>query len=63
MARPPPKILRIGDWLVNPLSSELSRGDERTDYWQAGKSVASIESEVPAGEIVSAFAAEALCPS
>ena len=24
-----PKILRIGDWLVNPLSGDLSRGEER----------------------------------
>lgn len=29
MALPPPKTLRIGDWLVNPLSGELSRGEER----------------------------------
>jgi TolB-like protein/DNA-binding winged helix-turn-helix (wHTH) protein len=26
--RPPPKTLRIGDWLVNPSSGELSRGEE-----------------------------------
>jgi transcriptional activator of cad operon len=29
MAHPPAKTLRIGDWLVNPLSGELSRGEER----------------------------------
>jgi TolB-like protein/DNA-binding winged helix-turn-helix (wHTH) protein len=29
MPHPPPKTLRIGDWLVNPLSGELSRGEER----------------------------------
>jgi TolB-like protein/DNA-binding winged helix-turn-helix (wHTH) protein len=29
MAFAPPKSLRIGDWLVNPLSGDLSRGEER----------------------------------
>jgi len=29
MAHPPPKTLRIGDWLVNPLSGEIARGEER----------------------------------
>jgi transcriptional activator of cad operon len=29
MATAPPKTLRIGDWLVNPLSGDLSRGEER----------------------------------
>jgi transcriptional activator of cad operon len=29
MAHAPQKSLRIGDWLVNPLSGELSRGEER----------------------------------
>jgi len=29
MAHPTSKSLRIGDWLVNPLSGELSRGEER----------------------------------
>jgi len=29
MTLPPPKTLRIGDWLVNTLSGELSRGEER----------------------------------
>ena len=29
MAHPLQKTLRIGDWLVNPLSGELSRGEER----------------------------------
>lgn len=29
MVHSPPKAVRIGDWLVNPLSGELSRGEER----------------------------------
>lgn len=29
MERPPPKTLRIGDWLVNPLAGEIARGEER----------------------------------
>lgn len=29
MERPPPRILRIGDWFVNPLSGEIARGEER----------------------------------
>ncbi|HJY42141.1 MAG TPA: winged helix-turn-helix domain-containing protein [Steroidobacteraceae bacterium] len=29
MPHPPPKTLRIGDWLANPMSGELSRGEER----------------------------------
>ena len=29
MATALPKILRIGDWLVNPLSGDLARGEER----------------------------------
>ena len=29
MTLSPPKTLRIGDWLVNPASGELSRGEER----------------------------------
>ncbi len=33
--------------------------DEHADYWQAGKSVASIDAIVPAGEIVREFAATA----
>ena len=41
------------------LKRGLLRGDETADYWQAGKSVASIASELPAGEIVSAFASAA----
>ena len=39
------------------LKRGLSRGDERADYWQAGKSVATISNEVPAGDVVAAFAA------
>jgi nitronate monooxygenase len=38
------------------LKRGLSRGDERSDYWQAGKSVATITTLMPAGEIVAAFA-------
>ena len=41
------------------LKRGLSRGDEQADYWQAGKSVATITSERPAREIVDAFAARA----
>ena len=38
------------------LKRGLDRGDATADYWQAGKSVASISEEVPAGEIVARFA-------
>jgi nitronate monooxygenase len=38
------------------LKRGLSRGDERADYWQAGKSVATITAELPVSEIVAAFA-------
>lgn len=38
------------------LKRGLSRGDETADYWQAGKSVATIDSEMPAGEVVRSFA-------
>jgi len=38
------------------LKRGLSRGDETADYWQAGKSVATIEAELPAAEVVRAFA-------
>jgi nitronate monooxygenase len=41
------------------LKRGLSRGDDTADYWQAGKSVASITAELPAGDIVAAFAAAA----
>ena len=41
------------------LKRGLSRGDERTDYWQAGQSVATITAELPAGDIVRDFAARA----
>ncbi|HUQ80601.1 MAG TPA: nitronate monooxygenase [Gemmatimonadaceae bacterium] len=41
------------------LKRGLARGDENTDYWQAGKSVATITAEQPAGEIVREFAAAA----
>jgi nitronate monooxygenase len=38
------------------LKRGLSRGDETADYWQAGKSVATIDAELPASEVVAAFA-------
>jgi nitronate monooxygenase len=38
------------------LKRSLGRGDETRDYWQAGKSVSSITSIEPAGEIVRRFA-------
>ena len=41
------------------LKRGLSRGDERNDYWQAGKSVATITGEMAAGEVVATFAAAA----
>jgi nitronate monooxygenase len=41
------------------LKRGLVRGDESADYWQAGKSVATITEEQPAGDIVAAFAAAA----
>jgi nitronate monooxygenase len=38
------------------LKRGLSRGDETADYWQAGKSVATIDVELPAAEVVRSFA-------
>ena len=38
------------------LKRGLSRGDARADYWQAGKSVATITSVTPAAAVVAAFA-------
>ena len=38
------------------LKRGLSRGDEQTDYWQAGKSVASIGAVLPAATVVTTFA-------
>ena len=38
------------------LKRGLSRGDARADYWQAGKSVATITSVMPAAAVVAAFA-------
>jgi nitronate monooxygenase len=38
------------------LKRGLARGDDHADYWQAGKSVATIHAEMPAGEIVTSFA-------
>jgi len=37
------------------LKRGLSRGDARADYWQAGKSVATITSVMPAAAVVAAF--------
>lgn len=37
------------------LKRSAARGDERRDYWQAGKSVARIRSIEPAGEVVARF--------
>lgn len=42
---------------VRRLKRSLMRDDVRTEYWQAGKSVAAIRSIEPAGQIVRAFAA------
>lgn len=39
------------------LRQSLSSGDTRTDYWQAGKSVAGIHATLPAAQIVRSFAA------
>ena len=42
---------------VRRLKKSLSSSDVRTDYWQAGKSVAGIHDVRPAGRIVAEFAA------
>jgi nitronate monooxygenase len=41
------------------LKRGLHRGDDTADYWQAGKSVASIDHEMAAGDVVREFAAAA----
>ena len=41
------------------LKRGLSRGDETADYWQAGKSVATIEAEVATADVVRSFADKA----
>ena len=41
------------------LKRGLHRGDASADYWQAGKSVATIDTEMAAGDVVRAFAAAA----
>ena len=41
------------------LKRGLQRGDDNTDYWQAGKSVATIDSEMSARDVVRSFAAAA----
>lgn len=38
------------------LKHGLSRGDETADYWQAGKSVATIDAELSAAEVVRSYA-------
>ena len=38
------------------LKRGLSRGDENTDYWQAGNSVATIDAEMSAADVVRSFA-------
>jgi len=41
------------------LKRSLQRGDATADYWQAGKSVATISAELPVSEVVATFAAAA----
>ena len=41
------------------LKRGLERGDDNTDYWQAGKSVATIDSAMSARDVVRSFAAAA----
>ena len=38
------------------LKRSLERGDDNTDYWQAGKSVATIDAEMSARDVVKSFA-------
>jgi hypothetical protein len=38
------------------LKRGLLRGDESADYWQAGKSVATISEELPVADIIARFA-------
>jgi nitronate monooxygenase len=41
------------------LKRDIQRGDASADYWQAGKSVATIDTEMAAGDVVRAFATAA----
>ncbi len=52
MERPPPKILRIGDWFVNPLAGEIARGDDRVRLEARTMRLLLCLAETP-GEVVS----------
>lgn len=52
MERPPPKILRIGDWFVNPLAGEIARGEERVRLEARTMRLLLCLAETP-GEVVS----------
>lgn len=52
MERPPPRILRIGDWFVNPLSGEIARGEERVRLEARTMRLLLCLAETP-GEVVS----------
>ena len=52
MERPPPKILRIGDWFVNPLAGEMSRGEDRVRLEARTMRLLLCLAETP-GEVVS----------
>src|SRR4051812_42408669 len=52
MAHLPPKTLRIGDWLVNPLSGEIARGEERVRLEARTMRLLLCLAETP-GEVVS----------
>lgn len=52
MERPPPKILRIGDWFVNPLSGEIARGEDRVRLEARTMRLLLCLAETP-GEVVS----------
>lgn len=52
MERPPPKILRIGDWFVNPRSGEIARGEDRVRLEARTMRLLLCLAETP-GEVVS----------
>lgn len=52
MERPPPKILRVGDWFVNPLAGEIARGDDRVRLEARTMRLLLCLAETP-GEVVS----------
>lgn len=52
MERPPPKILRIGDWFVNPLAGEIARGEDRVRLEARTMRLLLCLAETP-GEVVS----------